>query len=201
MSSQKFRLLNSAQQSICLQPLKKTQRPVLLILSLLAIVLAVSCKKGLNEAAAQESSLTRPTSQSSGANVSNSEELIPYDQTLFVPCGNGGAGQEIALTGSLKIFENIVYNDNGFALNYHVVAQGISGVGLSTGEKFQASGGADGTITGEFDEYGRYSRIFKQQLRIIGQNMVFKINYKIKLTITPGGKITNSIENETIECL
>ena len=84
MSSQKFRLLNSAQQSICLQSLKKTQRPVVLILSLLAIVLAVSCKKGLNEAAAQESSLTRPTSQSSGANVSNSEELIPYDQTFYL---------------------------------------------------------------------------------------------------------------------
>jgi hypothetical protein len=123
--------------------------------------------------------------QSSGAEVSSTDETVPYDRTLFVPCGNSGAGEEVTLTGSLKTFEEIVYNNHGFTLNYHVIAQGITGVGLSTGEKFQASGGNKGAITGEFGEEGRYSRVFIQQLRIIGQNTVFKVTYKTKITVTP----------------
>ena len=141
------------------------------------------------------------SNQASSADVTSSEELVPYDQILFVPCAAGGLGEEVALSGSLKIVEQIVYNNHGFTLNYHVIAQGITGVGLSTGEKFQSSGGIKSTITGEFGEDGQYSRVFTQQLRIVGQNTVFKVVYKTKITVTPDGKITTTIQDEKIDCV
>jgi hypothetical protein len=185
-----------------MQHVKQTQKFKLLsgsFLALFVMLLSSSCSKNAAEMPAQNNPEVL-SNQSSGADVSSSEELVPYERTLFVPCGNGGAGEEVALTGSLKFVEQIIYNDRGFTFNYHVIAQGITGVGLSTGEKFEASGGNKGTITGEFGEEGQYTRVFMEQLKIIGQNSVFKVLYKTKITITPDGKITTSIEEESVDC-
>ena len=201
MNAQNFKIVKDDSLNILYQAVKTMKRPIVLLPAILLMLVLFSCKKSMTELPIQDKAEASLSNQSSRATVSSTEEIVPYDQTLFVPCGNGGAGEEVALTGSLKIFENIVYNNHGFTLNYHVIAQGITGVGLSTGEKFQASGGNKGTITGEFGEEGRYSRVFIQQLRIIGQNSVFKVTYKTKITITPDGNVTTSIEDETIDCI
>jgi len=201
MNAQNFKMVIDDSLNILYQSVKKMKRPVVFFPAILLMLLLFSCKKSINELPVQDKVDASLANQSSGAEVSSTDETVPYDRTLFVPCGNSGAGEEVTLTGSLKTFEEIVYNNHGFTLNYHVIAQGITGVGLSTGEKFQASGGNKGAITGEFGEEGRYSRVFIQQLRIIGQNTVFKVTYKTKITITPDGKITTSIEDESIDCI
>jgi hypothetical protein len=201
MNSQSFKMVNHYSLNTIYQKIRKKKRPIVLFSAILSMLLLFSCKKNMNELPGQNNVETSLSNQSSSANVSSSEELVPYDQILFVPCANSGAGEEVALTGSLKIVEQIVYNDRGFTFNYHVITQGITGVGLSTGEKFQASGGNKGIITGEFGEEGQYSRVFIQQLRIVGQNTVFKVTYKTKITITPDGKVTTSISDETVDCI
>jgi len=201
MNVQSFKMVKHYSLNFLYQKVRKTKRPIVLFCAILSMLLLFSCKKSMNEVPVQNSVQASLSNQSSSADVTSSEELVPYDQTLFVPCAAGGAGEEVALTGSLKIVEQIVYNDHGFTFNYHVMTQGITGVGLSTGEKFQVSGGNKGTITGEFGEEGQYSRVFIQQLRIIGQNTVFKVNYKTKITITPDGKITTNIQDETVDCI
>ena len=200
MDTQTFKLVKDKSQNIFYVKLQKTKRPILLFSTILSMLLLFSCKKSVNalpEPASAQMSLSNP---SSSADVSRSEEVVPYEQTLFIPCGNGGEGEEVALKGSLKIVEETVYNDHGFTLNYHVVTQGITGTGLSTGEKFQASGGIKQTISGEFGEEGQYSRVFIQQMRFIGQHSVFKVVYKTKITVTPDGKITTSIQDVTADC-
>ena len=201
MNAQSFKMVKGHSRNIIYREVRKTKRPIFLFAAILSMLLLFSCKKNMNELPDQDKVEISLSNQSSNAEVYSSEELVPYDRTLFVPCGNGGAGEEVALTGSLKTIEHIVYNDHGFTFNYHVVTQGITGVGLSTGENFQASGGIKGTITGEFGEEGKYSGVFIQQLRIIGQNTVFKVTYKTKITVTPDGKITTSIEDETVNCI
>ena len=201
MNAQIFKMAKDDSLGILYLAVKKMKSTILLFPAILSVLLLFSCKKNINDLPVQDKVDASVSNQSSGADVSSTEEIVPYDRTLFVPCGNGGAGEDVALTGSLKILENIVYNDHGFTFNYHVITQGITGVGLFSGEKFQASGGNKGTITGEFGEEGKYSRVFIQQLRIIGQNSVFKVTYKTKITITPDGKITTSIDDETIDCI
>jgi hypothetical protein len=201
MNAQSFKMANGHSRNILCPKVRKANRSIFHFAAILSMLLLFSCKKSMNELPVQDKVETSLSDQSSTAEAYNSEELLPYDQTLFIPCANDGAGEEVALAGSLKIMQHIVYNDRGFTLNYHVVTQGITGVGLSTGEDFQASGGIKGTITGEFGEESEYSRVFIQQLRIIGQNTVFKVTYKVKITITPDNKITTSIEDETVDCI
>ena len=200
MNTQSFKMVRDNSPYTFYPESGKTKKQFFIFFTILAMVILSSCKKGIHELPGQVNVEAGLSNQSARANVSSTEELVPYDRTLFVPCGNGGAGEEVTLTGSLKIVEHIVYNDHGFTFNYHVIAQGITGVGLSTGEQYQASGGNKGTIAGEFGEYGQYTNVFMGQLRIIGQNSVFKVVYKTKITITPDGKITTSIEEETIDC-
>jgi hypothetical protein len=200
MNTQSFKMVKDDCRHTFYREVGKTRRPIFLFFASLSMLLLFSCKKSLHELPGQDNAEASLINQTSPANVSHSEELVPYDRTLFVPCGNGGEGEEVRLTGSLKIVEHIIYNDRGFTFNYHVIVQGITGVGLSSGENFAVSGGSKGTISGEFGEVGQYTRVFMEQLRIIGQNSVFKVLHKTKITITTDGKITTSTNEETVDC-
>ena len=200
MNTQNFKRVKDESNATFFQQVNKTKKLHFLLFAIFPMLLLFSCSKNNSELPNQaivEASVANPSSR---AQVSNYVESVPFERILFVPCGNGGAGEEVSLTGSLKFVEEIVYNGHGFTFNYHVIAQGITGVGLITGENYQASGGNKGTITGEFGEEGQYTRLFIDQLRIIGQNSVFTVMYKTKMTITPDGKITTSIEEEIVDC-
>ena len=200
MNTENFKWVKDKSNLTFYQQVNKTKKLPFLLFAIFPMLLLFSCSKNnsaLPNQANVEASVANP---SSGAQSSNYVESLPFESVLFVPCGNGGAGEEVSLTGSLKFVEEIIYNDHGFTFNYHVIAQGITGVGLTTGENYHASGGNNGTITGEFGEVGQYTRLFIDQLRIIGQNSVFTVMYKTKVTITPDGKITTSIEEEKVDC-
>jgi hypothetical protein len=185
-------------RDIFCQEVYKTKRSNFLLI--LPMLLLFSCSKNIAELPEQANVEESISNQSSQTQVSNSVESVPFERTLFVPCGNGGEGEEVALNGSIKLVEQIIFNDHGFTFTYHAVLQGISGLGLSTGENFVVSGGDKGTITGEFGEEGQYTRVFMGQLRIIGQSSAFTVRYKFKVTITPNGNITTRIEQEEIDC-
>jgi hypothetical protein len=185
-------------RDIFCQEVYKTKRSNFLLI--LPMLLLFSCSKNIAELPDQANVEESISNQSSQTQVSNSVESVPFERTLFVPCGNGGEGEEVALNGSIKLVEQIIFNDHGFTFTYHAILQGISGLGLSTGENFVVSGGDKGTITGEFGEEGQYTRVFMGQLRIIGQSSAFTVRYKFKVTITPNGNITTRIEQEEIDC-
>jgi|SRR6188474_1741510 len=198
MNTQNFRMVKDDNRDIFCQEVYKTKRSNFLLI--LPMLLLFSCSKNIAELPEQANVEESISNQSSQTQVSNSVESVPFERTLFVPCGNGGEGEEVALNGSIKLVEQIIFNDHGFTFTYHAVLQGISGLGLSTGENFVVSGGDKGTITGEFGEEGQYTRVFMGQLRIIGQSSAFTVRYKFKVTITPNGNITTRIEQEEIDC-
>jgi len=198
MNTQNFRMVKDDNRDIFCQEVYKTKRSNFLLI--LPMLLLFSCSKNIAELPEQANVEESISNQSSQTQVSNRVESVPFERTLFVPCGNGGEGEEVALNGSIKVVEQIIFNDHGFTFTYHAVLQGISGLGLSTGENFVVSGGDKGTITGEFGEEGQYTRVFMGQLRIIGQSSAFTVRYKFKVTITPNGNITTRIEQEEIDC-
>jgi len=198
MNTQNFRMVKDDNRDIFCQEVCKTKRSNFLLI--LPMLLLFSCSKNIAELPDQANVEESISNQSSQTQVSNRVESVPFERTLFVPCGNGGEGEEVALNGSIKLVEQIIFNDHGFTFTYHAVLQGISGLGLSTGENFVVSGGDKGTITGEFGEEGQYTRVFMGQLRIIGQSSAFTVRYKFKVTITPNGNITTRIEQEEIDC-
>jgi hypothetical protein len=68
-------------------------------------------------------------------------EKVPWNSAAFVPCANGGAGEVVIMTGTLHVVTNIVVDGNGCT---HIVQQvnpmKASGVGQTTGDKYQVTG-------------------------------------------------------------
>jgi hypothetical protein len=66
---------------------------------------------------------------------------IDFFFTPFVPCADGGAGELVELSGPLHMLFHVTEDANGgIHVKSHVQPQGISGVGMSTGTKYQGTG-------------------------------------------------------------
>jgi hypothetical protein len=162
MNTPNFKMVKVKRQDIFCQ--EGGNKPTFLLLTLSAMFLLFSCKKNIAEFPGKDIREQSISNQSSPAQVSNTVETVPFERTLFVPCGNGGAGEDVTLTGSIKFVDQVIFNDHGFTFTYHAVPQGIKDLGLSSGDTFEASGVDNGTIAGEFGEEGQYTRIFMVQL-------------------------------------
>ena len=178
--------------------LSKIRSMIIGSLSVVALTLLFSCSKNIAEIPGQEE--VSASNQSSGAQTQNSIELAPYASTLFIPCANGGAGEDVTLTGTIKIVRQEMYNNQRFTFILHAVPQGVTGVGLSTGDNFTAIGGSQETVTGTIEYGGQYSATYIQQMRFTGQGISFIVKYKFHVTVNSNGEISTRIDEEKIEC-
>jgi hypothetical protein len=92
---------------------------------------------------------------------------VPFSTLVFVPCAAGGAGELVDLSGTLHIVSQFRFNPDG---TVHVVShfnpQGVSGVGETTGAKYQGTGV---TETVENLTAGAQEFTSVNNFRIIGQ--------------------------------
>lgn len=167
-------------------------------LSVLALTLLFSCSKNIAERPGQEE--VSASSQSSGAQTEHSVVSEPYESTLFIPCANGGAGEDVTLTGTVRIVRQETNNNQRFTFILHAIPDGITGVGLSTGVNFTAIGGSHDVVTGTIEYGGQYSATYVQQMRFAGQGITFVVKYKFHVTITSDGQISTRIDEEKVEC-
>ncbi len=167
-------------------------------LSVLALTLLFSCSKNIAESPLQEE--VSVSNQSSGAQTENSIVSEPYASTLFIPCANGGAGEDVNLTGTVRIVRQEIYNNQRFTFTLHAIPDVITGVGLSTGDTCTAIGGSQSTVTGTIEYGGQYSATYIQQMRFTGQGVSFVVKYKFHVTVTSDGEISTRIDEEEIEC-
>lgn len=164
--------------------------------ALLAMVLLFSCSKNNIEIPNQSSNLA---GQNPHASTRTSIVAVPFETTEFVPCANGGAGEDVQLNGYTAFVYQIVWTDNNFSLSYHGNDHQVTGIGLTSGESFVGSGGFQGTATGSWVN-NQWVSTTVQHLRIVGQNTVFIVNYKLHLVVTPDGTVTVSTSERTVDC-
>lgn len=137
--------------------------------------------------------------KSSTTQTENSLAVAPFEETLFVPCANGGAGEQVSLTGSIHFVYQMFWTDRGFSLVYHDNSQGVTGVGLTSGETFTGSEGTQGTVSAVW-ENDQWIGTTIQQMRITGRTASYVIKYKRQVVITPDGKVTVNIKEKTVDC-
>jgi hypothetical protein len=90
-------------------------------------------------------SLTLAAQAGAAANIVTTQvrSQIPPGELIFTSCANGGAGEAIAISGTLhEVFHTTVDNVGGFHLSEQSNPQGVSGVGQVTGTKYQVTGGS-----------------------------------------------------------
>ena len=133
--------------------------------------------------------------------IFGSNEKIEIDLPVFISCANGGAGEDVLLTGTLHVTTSTTINDNMVRTRFQFQPQGISGTGSITGDKYQGTGVSEGTVEGS---------LINEQLvvndvnnfRIIGQGNGnnFLIHDNFHIAINANGVLTVVIDNFTADC-
>jgi hypothetical protein len=140
-----------------------------------------------------------------GANLaavaSTTSEVVPIDIQAFVPCANGGAGETVQASGNLhQVITLVTDATGGMTARGHFQPQGLVGVGLTTGDKYQATG-----VTQFTDRLGTPLPVvstFINNFRFIGSGpdnnlLVHEVGH---LTINENGVVTVSVDKLNIEC-
>ena len=129
-------------------------------------------------------------------------EKIPIDDTSFVPCAAGGAGEEIQLTGQANnVFHVTLDNTGGMHINLHGNYKGVIGTGLTTGDKYQATAAVK--EVGFIDKVGEDKEAtFLTKINFIGQGDAsnFLVRMHVHATVHPDGTLTGFVFNFSFEC-
>jgi hypothetical protein len=133
----------------------------------------------------------------SAAVISNTE--FPINITVFVPCAAGGAGEDVALSGDIHDLFAITFDSNGgFHATMHDNPQGVSGIGLTTGDKYQGTGVTLSVFNGKVG----FETTFVNNFRIIGQGPGnnFLVHENFHITVHPDGTVTGFVDNFSVSC-
>jgi hypothetical protein len=121
--------------------------------------------------------------------------------SVFVPCAAGGVGEVVDLSGSLHTLLSITINGNKVSVDMHVQPQGLSGLGETTGAKYQGTGVTEESFTASLQN-GQFNSTFVNNFRIIGQgpgnNLL--VHENLHITINADGTVTVSHDNFSIDC-
>ncbi len=167
--------------------------------ALAAMVLLFSCNKNADELPARSATVTTDAKDSQESAMRINMKAVPFQKTVYVPCANGGAGENVELSGNTNFVYQMTWTDHGFTLVYHANHQNVTGVGLTSGERFVGSGVTNGTVMGAWVN-NSWVATTNEQMRVVGQNTNFIVKYQYHLTVTPDGNITASIKEVTAEC-
>ena len=161
-------------------------RPILSKFLVLTVAVALIVALGVAQVQAKATAVVTNFSQS-------------IDLTVFVPCAALGAGEFVQMSGSLHVlFVTTTDNQGGFHSEFHFQPQGISGTGLTTGAKYQATGETQGTFNGKIGSETTFINNFK----IIGQGPGnnFMNHETFHVTVNPDGTLTAFVDNFSVTC-
>ena len=163
----------------------------------LAAVLLAACQDAPTSPPAPEG--LRPSF--AAALAITTSERIPIELVVDVPCANGGAGEIVELGGYLHILDHVTFTDNGLHVKSHFQPQGISGVGLTTGASYQATGVTQEEFNIPLNTLG-FTDSYVNNYRIIGQGPGnnFLIHETVHVTVNALGEVTSEVGNFRVEC-
>ena len=136
--------------------------------------------------------------QSAHAAVTTNIE-VPVNIPVFIPCAAGGAGELVVLSGDLHVLLRFTVDQNGgIHVASHFQPQGISGIGQTTGDKYQGTG----VTQDEFNAKVGMEETFINNFRIIGQGNGnnFLVHETFHVTINANGSVTAFLDNFSIDC-
>jgi hypothetical protein len=136
------------------------------------------------------------------ASTVTTSTIFPISLTVFVPCANGGAGENVALSGNLHdLFSVTLDGSGGFHLTASDNPQGVTGTGLTTGATYQGTGVT--RFNANSPAGGTNVFTFVNNFRIIGQgsgnNLLVHENFHV--TVNPDGTVTSFHDNFSITCM
>jgi len=132
-------------------------------------------------------------------------EKVPFGPvTVFVPCADGGDGEDVVVTGYLHQVQRVMIdNAGGFHLSWTNNAAGLVGVGQSTGNKYRGTGCENQSIY-QAAGYAPTAYSYVDHYGLIGPGPDGKSTLRVteQTTIDANGNfrtIINKVESECFE--
>jgi hypothetical protein len=159
----------------------------------------VGCGSAPTDNSSAESLAPAPGSAAARAETFTVSQFFQVDLSFFVDCANGGAGENVLLSGRLHDLFHVTINGNRFVLKFHDQPQGISGVGEVTGDVYRATGVTQGTSTSGVIGL---TDTFINNFKIIGPGPGnnFLIHQNIHVTVNGNGTLTVLRDHTTAAC-
>lgn len=140
------------------------------------------------------------------AAAQTTSQSFPVTINVFIPCANGGEGEFVEMTGTLHVLMHMSTNANGcMTMKMHFQPQQLTGVGATTGAKYQATGVTQST-THDKTNCGEGCTIeenFVNNFRMVGQgpgnNYTVHSNTRVIYNVCTG-ETTVVNENASVEC-
>jgi len=184
LSRTKSRLTKSKNKRVLSTALSPTSGVAMRVKTLVYLLLAV----GLLHISVQ------PVSAEAQSNIK-----VPVEIAVFIPCAADGAGELVFLTGNLHALVRFTMDQaGGIHAAAHFQPQGISGVGQTTGAKYQATG----VTQDEFNAKRGIQETFINNFRIVGQGPGnnFLIHETFHITFNANGVASASVDNFSVDC-
>jgi hypothetical protein len=124
---------------------------------------------------------------------------IPLDQSVFIQCANGGAGELVTISGTLHVLFHQTFNDaEHVTTTSQFNPQGVYGIGEITGRKYQGTGVTKSITTARIGEETTIINNF----RIIGQGPGnnFLVHETFHFTVNANGTTTATVDNLSVDC-
>jgi hypothetical protein len=136
--------------------------------------------------------------------TSNSKVILQTDMPLFttvtVPCAVGGAGEMVDLIGVTHAVFAVAHDgDGGLHIVTHFNNAGVSGVGLTTGNKYQASGG-DYFVSSSGRPGNEFTLVNNFLMTAPGPGNNVRVHELVHVTTDANGVVTADVENITVDC-
>ncbi len=118
---------------------------------------------------------------------------VPFSQIAFVPCANEGSGEDVYIEGLLHIIVKLGAT--------HYQPMGATGVGLSTGDIYRATGVTrESTWTGEGGFPFVNTRVNNFFLVGPGTGNNYRVHETIHFTFNANGEPTAEVANINVTC-
>ncbi len=123
---------------------------------------------------------------------------MPVDFVLFVPCANGGAGENVHFTGTVHFGFGFTLDRNGIShVHGHFNNHGVTGVGETTGIRYQGTSVTQNVTKGDGSNNTLVTRG-----GFIGQGPGNDFVYRqvFHITVSAIGVVTALVDKTTVEC-
>ncbi len=120
---------------------------------------------------------------------------------VLVPCAAGGMGEVVELTGPLHLFITYTVNGNNVSGSIQSQPQGISGIGLTTGDKYQGTGVTRESFHHSLQD-GQANLTFVNNFYIIGRGQGSKslLHETFHFTINAEGIVSVTHDSLGVDC-
>ena len=164
----------------------------------LAVMLAGACA---DQPTSPADTLDAPDIRAA-ATTTKTNEIVPIGIAVFVPCANGGLGEVVQAAGYLHINTHTTINDNRVHVKTHSNPQGVTGVGLTTGDKYQGTGVTQDTNNFDAVDGFPFTFTFVNNFRFIGQGRGnnYTVHENFHVTVNANGETTTVVDNFKAEC-